>query len=1263
MSDSALIIGDTSTVTITFSEAVTNFANADVTVENGTLSTLSSSDGGVTWTGTFTPTSNITDTTNAITLATTYPDVAGNAGMAASSANYTVDTKAPTATITMGDSALIIGDTSTVTIAFSEAVTNFANADVTVENGTLSTLSSSDGGVTWTGTFTPTSNIADTINAITLATTYTDVAGNAGTAASSANYTVDTVVPNLTSVVMADAALIVGDTSLVTFTFSEAVSNFDNSDVTVENGTLSTLSTSNGGLTWTGTFTPTAGVEDAINTITVASTFTDVGGNAAAAGGTSANYTIDTIRPTVAVTSATGNVTVANPTKVITFTFSEDPGTSFVTSDITISGGGTLGTVSGSGLTRTVTYTPAAGANGAAITLSVANGAFTDTAGNTNADGADTNNSISFVSDITAPTGTIDVTAKTTADTTPTITGNFSSRVVGSEKITVTVNGVTYTEGVDSNLIVPNTASGTWSLAIAAGAALNLNVLQSTTYSVVASIVDAVGNTKSDSTANELVVYTDATVAPLPESNYVADTTPTFTGKGQVGTGETFSVQVLNSSGSVIKTFTSATNGGLTMDTTNGTWSISDASWTASAATGVSLLSAGSYTIKSFATVADGSGGQASTTQSFTVVAPIVRTNVTGTYDDTGSQVFGLDDGGYYVFYASSTSTGANGGVANYNLYAQRYNSNGTVNGSVITIANNTGNDEGYSLYTDQRYLSEYDVAVNGDGSFSIMYASNQGQLLNFKTYNALGAQVGTTLTSDPAIYELDPSYVLLADGRYVAMFASGTEQYYNMYMQLFNANGTANGVLQQMTTGTGFGQGFSWYPTYDQASGWYIIDGQSDTSFSMPGNSSVYMGGTTFGMVYSSMKDNGSSSGPRTELYLRIYNYTNVVTTDANNDGQLSTEVKLNSISTGYQVMPTLVALADGTYLGTWVSNHDSVTTALPNGTMDGMNVYSRRFSVNSTTGVVTFLDTTEVMVNTSTNGVNGTGFSELVQFTSAAALNQGGYVVTWTKMTSTTASEVYSQVFDAAGNKIGGETLISDYTGASSRLDLMPSVDALADGGFVVSWTSSDSSGDYINNSTGDVYSVIVNADGTVRGTGDTDAHLANASYVNTAVSGVLTGNDGVNTLDGVAGGALTFNAGADTDLMVVYDTTFTSVDGGAGFDTFSWKSTANLDFSTISSKVDNIEAIHLGDTNANTLTISLADLLAVTDDTNGGTNKTLVIQGGTTDKVDIDLNAATAWAAEGNVTWHGQIYTVYGNVNDFDAALYIQTGITVI
>jgi hypothetical protein len=102
---------------------------------------LSSTDGGTTWTATFTPNANVEVAANSISVnPNTYSDLAGNAGSSASSANYAVDTQGPTASITLSDNALTAGETAQVTIVFSEKVTGFGNSDVTVENGTLSTL-------------------------------------------------------------------------------------------------------------------------------------------------------------------------------------------------------------------------------------------------------------------------------------------------------------------------------------------------------------------------------------------------------------------------------------------------------------------------------------------------------------------------------------------------------------------------------------------------------------------------------------------------------------------------------------------------------------------------------------------------------------------------------------------------------------------------------------------------------------------------------------------------------------------------------------------------------------------------------------------------------------------------------------------------------------------------------------------------------------------------------------------------------------------
>ncbi|PZW51621.1 hypothetical protein F475_05965, partial [Pseudomonas sp. URMO17WK12:I6] len=270
--DAALSAGETSLVTITFSEAVTGFTNADLTIANGTLTAVSSSDGGITWTATFTPTAGVNDTSNVITLNNTgVTDVAGNTGSGTTnSGNYTIDTVLPTATIVVADNALKIGETSLVTITFSEAVTGFTNADLTIANGTLTAVSSSDGGITWTATFTPTTSITDATNLITLDNTGVQAAasGNVGSGTTdSNNYAIDTVRPTAT-IVVADTALQIGETSLVTITFSEAVSGFTNADLTIANGTLSAVSSSDGGITWTATFTPSAGINDTTNLIT-----------------------------------------------------------------------------------------------------------------------------------------------------------------------------------------------------------------------------------------------------------------------------------------------------------------------------------------------------------------------------------------------------------------------------------------------------------------------------------------------------------------------------------------------------------------------------------------------------------------------------------------------------------------------------------------------------------------------------------------------------------------------------------------------------------------------------------------------------------------------------------------------------------------------------------------------------------------------------------------------------------------------------------
>ncbi|SEP22124.1 protein of unknown function [Pseudomonas sp. ok266] len=447
VADTALRIGETSLVTITFSRAVSGFTNADLTIANGTLTSVSSADGGITWTATFTPTNNITDTTNLITLDNTgvaaVSDSVAGVGTTNSN-NYAIDTQRPTATIVMADTALKIGDTSLVTITFSEAVSGFTNADLTIANGTLTNVSSADGGITWTATFTPNASISDATNLITLDNTgVADLAGNAGSGTTdSANYAIDTVRPTAT-IVVADTNLAAGETSVVTITFSEAVSGFTAADLTVANGTLSGLSSSDGSITWTATLTPTTSVTDTTNLITLDNTgVNDLSGNAGTGSTNSNNYAIDTARPTATIVVA-DNALKIGETSLVTITFSEAV-SGFTNADLSIANG-TLSAVSSAdgGITWTATFTPTSSITDATNLITLNNSGVTDLAGNTGVGTTDSNN---YAIDTVRPTATV-VFAQNTLKIgdTSLVTITFSEAVSGFTNADLTIANGTLT--------------------------------------------------------------------------------------------------------------------------------------------------------------------------------------------------------------------------------------------------------------------------------------------------------------------------------------------------------------------------------------------------------------------------------------------------------------------------------------------------------------------------------------------------------------------------------------------------------------------------------------------------------------------------------------------------------------------------------------------------------------------------------------------------------------------------------------------------
>ena len=291
----ANIAGGDITYTFQFSETVTGFDTSDVTVANGTKGTFTAVDGD-TYTLVVTPNANFQGSLTVAVSAGAGFDTANNPSTAAAPSVQAADTLAPTVVISDDEpgTANIAGGDITYTFQFSETVTGFDTSDVTVANGTKGTFTAVDGD-TYTLVVTPNANFQGSLTVAVSAGAGFDTANNPSTAAAPSVQAVDTLAPTAT-IVVADTVLQAGETSLVTITSSEAVTGLTTGDLTVENGTLTNLSSSDGGITWTATLTPTANIEDPTNVIKLNNTgVQDAAGNTGVGTTTSNNYAVDTV--------------------------------------------------------------------------------------------------------------------------------------------------------------------------------------------------------------------------------------------------------------------------------------------------------------------------------------------------------------------------------------------------------------------------------------------------------------------------------------------------------------------------------------------------------------------------------------------------------------------------------------------------------------------------------------------------------------------------------------------------------------------------------------------------------------------------------------------------------------------------------------------------------------------------------------------------------------------------------------------------------
>ncbi|WOE42759.1 Ig-like domain-containing protein [Acinetobacter chinensis] len=362
------------------------------------------------------------------------------------------------------------------------------------------------------------------------------------------------------------------------------------------------------------------------------------------------------------------------------------------------------------------------------------------------------------------------------------------------------------------------------------------------------------------------------------------------------------------------------------------------------------------------------------------------------------------------------------------------------------------------NTYTDNNQNSSSVTALS-DGGFVVTWQSNgqdgSGFGIYAQRYAADGQPQGgefrvNTYTASSQYYS---SVTALSDGGFVVTWQSNGQDSWDdgIYAQRYVADGQPQGGEFRVNTYTvssqdspsvtalsdgGFvvtwqsiGQDSSGYGVYAQR---YAADGQpqggefqvNTYTYNWQDSSSVTaLSDGGFVVTWQSIGQDSSGYGVYAQRYAA--------------DGQpQGGEFQVNTYTYNWQDNPSVTALSDGGFVVTWQSNGQDGL---------GYGIYGQRYAADGQP------QGGEFKVNTyTTDG----------QFLpSVTALSDGGFVVTWqSNGQDGSGYGVYAQRYAADGQPQGGEFQVNTYT---YNWQDSPSVTALSDGGFVVTWSSNGQDG----------------------------------------------------------------------------------------------------------------------------------------------------------------------------------------------------------
>ncbi len=314
----------------------------------------------------------------------------------------------------------------------------------------------------------------------------------------------------------------------------------------------------------------------------------------------------------------------------------------------------------------------------------------------------------------------------------------------------------------------------------------------------------------------------------------------------------------------------------------------------------------------------------------------------------------------------------------------------------------NTGNTRFVNFFPD--------IGALADGGYVVVYQSRNveggvgAQGIYYQRYDANGAKVGGETVVARAVspagsnaWEELPSVIGLADGGFLvtwnAVLADITvpaspppdPTYSGIFAQRYDAGGAKVGGDFKVSSYTA---DYQWVPDVTELAG----------------------GGFIF--TWASKGQDGDDFGVYAQILDASY-------------ARVGGEFQVNTTTTGLQAYPEVIALTGGSFVIAWVSYRSGAAT---NGAT---------FQQYNAAGVA----------------VGGETLISDIGAPALTALDTGGFVATWTSSADGNGLGISAQIYDANGTKVGPEFVVNSTT-LYNQTD--PDITTLADGSFIVTWAS---------------------------------------------------------------------------------------------------------------------------------------------------------------------------------------------------------------